>query len=170
MPFCEKQRELNTGLFVQYFYVKGIEAKVIALPTQEANKDFELVYEIAHQLEEFGLNRSGISVGFNVYKSKASELPLCIASAQILHCMARHHRSSSSWLLKQAKGAHHCNWWRCLLGHCRTYCKPFPTKHANYQGEPPASTSFLGLCRTVESEGQHCDSQIVLTVHPSSRV
>lgn len=30
---------------------------MVALPTREANKDFDLVYKIARELEEFGLNR-----------------------------------------------------------------------------------------------------------------
>ena len=43
---------------LQYFAHHGVEIKVLSLPTREANKDFELVYEIARELEEFGINRS----------------------------------------------------------------------------------------------------------------
>lgn len=42
---------------MQYFQAKGVEIHIAALPTQEANKSFELVYEIARQLEAFGINR-----------------------------------------------------------------------------------------------------------------
>ena len=37
-----------------------MEIKILSLPTREANKDFELVYEIARELEEFGINRQAI--------------------------------------------------------------------------------------------------------------
>lgn len=46
---------------LQYFQAKDVECKIISLPTQEANKDFELVYEIARQLEAFGINRSAVT-------------------------------------------------------------------------------------------------------------
>jgi hypothetical protein len=41
----------------QYFAVKGVEIKMLPLPTREAHKDFELVYAIARELEDFGINR-----------------------------------------------------------------------------------------------------------------
>ena len=41
----------------QYFEVHGVVIKMLPLPTREANKDFEMVYEMARQLEQFGLNR-----------------------------------------------------------------------------------------------------------------
>ncbi len=42
---------------VQYFNVNGVEATIVPLPTMEANKSFDLVYEIARQAEAFKLNR-----------------------------------------------------------------------------------------------------------------
>ena len=34
-----------------------MEYEILALPTNEANKSFELVFEVAAALEKFGLNR-----------------------------------------------------------------------------------------------------------------
>lgn len=48
-------------MVLQFFAHHGVEIKVLSLPTREANKDFELVYEIARELEEFGINRSVIT-------------------------------------------------------------------------------------------------------------
>lgn len=42
---------------VQYFETNGVEYKLVVLPTQEANKNFDLVYQIADELESFGINR-----------------------------------------------------------------------------------------------------------------
>ena len=42
---------------VQYFSVNGVSATIVPLPTMEANKDFELVFELARRMEEFKLNR-----------------------------------------------------------------------------------------------------------------
>ena len=47
----------HSSCFLQYFGHHGVEIKILSLPTREANKDFELVYEIARELEEFGINR-----------------------------------------------------------------------------------------------------------------
>ena len=47
----------DQAAFLQYFKTKGVEIKMVALPTREANKDFDLVYKIARELEAFGLNR-----------------------------------------------------------------------------------------------------------------
>ena len=44
-------------LFVQYFAQNGVTACIVPLPTMEANKDFELVFELARQMEHFKLNR-----------------------------------------------------------------------------------------------------------------
>lgn len=44
---------------VQYFSVNGVSATIVPLPTMEANKDFELVFELARRMEEFKLNRWG---------------------------------------------------------------------------------------------------------------
>ena len=41
----------------QYFAAHGVECRILPLPTNEANKNFDLVFEIARQLEEFKLNR-----------------------------------------------------------------------------------------------------------------
>jgi 3-dehydroquinate synthase len=40
-----------------YFAHHGMEYEILALPTNEANKSFELVFEVAAALEKFGLNR-----------------------------------------------------------------------------------------------------------------
>ena len=45
------------ALSVQYFAVNGVTAAIVPLPTMEANKDFELVFELARQMEHFKLNR-----------------------------------------------------------------------------------------------------------------
>lgn len=37
--------------------MNGIAAAIVPLPTMEANKDFELVFELARQMEHFKLNR-----------------------------------------------------------------------------------------------------------------
>lgn len=42
---------------VQYFALNGVTAHIVPLPTMEANKDFELVFELVRQMEEFKLNR-----------------------------------------------------------------------------------------------------------------
>lgn len=43
---------------LQYFTHHGFEYEILPLPTNEANKSFELVFEVAAALEKFGLNRS----------------------------------------------------------------------------------------------------------------
>lgn len=48
--------------FLQYFAHHGIEYEILPLPTNEANKSFELVFEVAAALEKFGLNRYGTFV------------------------------------------------------------------------------------------------------------
>ena len=45
------------GVCAQYFAENGITAAIVPLPTMEANKDFELVFELARQMEQFKLNR-----------------------------------------------------------------------------------------------------------------
>lgn len=42
---------------LQYFSVNGIDATMVPLPTMEANKSFDLVYEVARRAEIFKLNR-----------------------------------------------------------------------------------------------------------------
>ena len=42
---------------MQYFALNGVNAAIVPLPTMEANKDFELVFELARQMEHFKLNR-----------------------------------------------------------------------------------------------------------------
>ena len=37
--------------------MNGVAAAIVPLPTMEANKDFELVFELARQMEHFKLNR-----------------------------------------------------------------------------------------------------------------
>ena len=37
--------------------MNGVSATIVPLPTMEANKDFELVFELARRMEEFKLNR-----------------------------------------------------------------------------------------------------------------
>ena len=55
----EQFMQLTAGLCAQYFAAHGVECAILALPTNEANKGFELVFEIARHLEEFKLNRYG---------------------------------------------------------------------------------------------------------------
>ncbi|KAK9832663.1 hypothetical protein WJX81_008668 [Elliptochloris bilobata] len=40
-----------------YFATHGVECRILPLPTNEANKSFDLVFEIARQMEDFKLNR-----------------------------------------------------------------------------------------------------------------
>lgn len=42
---------------MQYFSVNGVECTIVPLPTEEANKSIDLVFEIARELETFKLNR-----------------------------------------------------------------------------------------------------------------
>ena len=42
---------------MQYFAAHGVECCILPLPTNEANKGFDLVFEIARHLEDFKLNR-----------------------------------------------------------------------------------------------------------------
>ncbi len=44
----------------QYFDAHGVECRILPLPTNEANKSFDLVFEITRQLEEFKLNRRAL--------------------------------------------------------------------------------------------------------------
>lgn len=53
----ENIHALHGARIEEYFAVNGVEIQMLPLPTREANKDFELVYEIARQLEDFGINR-----------------------------------------------------------------------------------------------------------------
>jgi hypothetical protein len=48
---------LVSMICVQYFSQNGVEFTIIPLPTWEANKTFDLVFEIARQLEDFRVNR-----------------------------------------------------------------------------------------------------------------
>lgn len=48
---------LIAGFGAQYFAAHGVECAILPLPTNEANKGFELVFEIARHLEDFKLNR-----------------------------------------------------------------------------------------------------------------
>jgi len=61
LPILQCQRVSNLLLTcvvrLQYFAVHGVEIEMLPLPTWEANKDFQLVYEVARQLEDFGINR-----------------------------------------------------------------------------------------------------------------
>lgn len=41
----------------QYFTHHGVEFEILALPTNEANKNFDMVFKVADQLEKFGINR-----------------------------------------------------------------------------------------------------------------
>ena len=42
---------------MQYFDANSVECYILALPTVEANKGFDLVFEVARHLEKFALNR-----------------------------------------------------------------------------------------------------------------
>lgn len=48
---------LHGANFERYFEHHGFEYKLLALPTNESTKSFDLVFEIAEQLELFGINR-----------------------------------------------------------------------------------------------------------------
>ena len=53
----QSAKQLKAVLARQYFAAHGVECRILPLPTNEANKNFDLVFEIARQLEEFKLNR-----------------------------------------------------------------------------------------------------------------
>ena len=42
---------------VQYMQYHGVEYEILALPTNEPNKSFNLVFQLAERLEAFKLNR-----------------------------------------------------------------------------------------------------------------
>lgn len=69
-----------------------MEVKILALPTREANKDFELVYEIARQLEDFGINR---------YFAHALQIQVS-SDETIIHMLKVHLKSPvlSGWIVK----------------------------------------------------------------------
>lgn len=48
---------LHGANFARYFEHHNIEYKLLSLPTNESTKSFDLVFEIAEQLEQFGINR-----------------------------------------------------------------------------------------------------------------
>ena len=48
---------LRLYLLVQYFAHHGFEFELLALPTNEGNKSFDIVFKIAEELERFGINR-----------------------------------------------------------------------------------------------------------------
>lgn len=48
---------LHGANFERYFEHHGFEYKLLALPTNESTKSFDLVFEIAEELEKFGINR-----------------------------------------------------------------------------------------------------------------
>lgn len=54
---CMRVVLILVGVCAQYFAENGITAAIVPLPTMEANKDFELVFELARQMEQFKLNR-----------------------------------------------------------------------------------------------------------------
>ncbi len=85
-------------MLLQYFAVNGVEIQMLPLPTREANKDFELVYEIARQLEDFGINRfTPPSPLFfcllqipAVREDASASLGSCLEAASIFsHCISR---------------------------------------------------------------------------------
>ena len=71
---------------MQYFALNGITAAIVPLPTMEANKDFELVFELARQMEHFKLNRFAprfpSSLAFHVELEQ--RLPLCAPVLRLL--------------------------------------------------------------------------------------
>lgn len=42
---------------MQFFKFHEVEHEILALPTNEAHKDFDLVFQVADALERFGINR-----------------------------------------------------------------------------------------------------------------
>ena len=59
------------GLCVlQYLDANGVSAQILALPTSEPNKSFNLVFQISEQLEKFGLNRCS-HTALHVYRSRS---------------------------------------------------------------------------------------------------
>ena len=77
---------------MQYFAVHGVECAILPLPTNEANKGFELVFEIARHLEEFKLNRYFIQIHASgcfflaCYRRPCVMLSLSCYAVQIMLC------------------------------------------------------------------------------------
>ncbi len=73
---------LDIMLSVQYFAQNGVTACIVPLPTMEANKDFELVFELARQMEHFKLNRcaSVIAHMLTALLMHVSAMPLPVSS------------------------------------------------------------------------------------------
>ena len=44
-------------LMLQYMQYHGVECEILALPTCEPNKSFNLIFQVAERLEAFKLNR-----------------------------------------------------------------------------------------------------------------
>ncbi len=60
----------------QYFTHHGFGHEILALPTNEANKSFELVFQVADALEKFGINRHGAVVSYGL--PVVAQLTLCL--------------------------------------------------------------------------------------------
>lgn len=67
---------------MQYFSVNGVDAKIVPLPTMEANKSFDLVFEIARQAESFKLNRCSPNLVYHACR-KLGCLQLCTQDESI---------------------------------------------------------------------------------------
>ena len=57
MQLCSGHADIVLSLLLQYFDAHGVEAYILPLPTNESNKSFDLVFEVARHLESFRLNR-----------------------------------------------------------------------------------------------------------------
>ncbi len=76
---------LDKLLPVQYFAQNGVTACIVPLPTMEANKDFELVFELARQMEHFKLNRCASVIADSASRAcTATPLPVSCWRANLV--------------------------------------------------------------------------------------
>ena len=69
---------------MQFFVANNIDFRILPLPTNEANKDFDLVFHIAAELEAFHLNRCAVPA---LSRSSACDLrPSILALRAIDEC------------------------------------------------------------------------------------
>lgn len=56
MPTC-KGDDQPLVYAAQFFKFHEVEHEILSLPTNEAHKDFDLIFRVADALERFGINR-----------------------------------------------------------------------------------------------------------------
>lgn len=125
---------------MQFFDANNVECYILALPTVEANKGFDLVFEVARHLEKFALNRYGCRI-FSICKAM-QQLLMQPSTAASVYCAEFAHTAGLGIMLPinalpylvQAQRTYHCNWGR-RMPRCRgPHCQPIPPQHPHHQG------------------------------------